>query len=75
MKSSRTSPSSRQSQTIPVPNDQVTGNSTPGYTTKDFWRDRAESEKAHNSADERTTEFERFADLTRKLVHTPKSEG
>ncbi len=53
-------------QTIQVPRTQVTGNPKRGYTTEDFWRDQAAGHGA--------PEFDRFSELTSRLVRVSKGE-
>jgi hypothetical protein len=71
MKSSRAKVSSGTPRTISVPLSQVTKPMPRGYTTDDFWRDRRDG----SSTDEaRTSEYDRFEDLARKLAKTPKAK-
>ncbi|MBA3807129.1 MAG: hypothetical protein H0X28_01850 [Solirubrobacterales bacterium] len=70
MKSSKAKASSGRASTISIPRSELTSTPTPGYTTKDFWRDVAVKRPSGDGA-----EFERFEDLTRKLVNAPKPDA
>jgi len=64
----RKGPVQEEPQVISLPQNQVTVDPRRGYTTEDFWRD---FEAEHSG---RSAEFERFEQLTSRLVRVAKSD-